>query len=91
MTSKKSNQSYGLPKPIIELTMEQDFQMKKLELRLSSGEVKYEDLATVFLAMQHQNFVLSNSITNLVDKWPKVHPTINEVPAMFGILLENKD
>jgi len=65
--------------------------MKKLELRLSSGEVKYEDLATVFLAMQHQNFVLSNSITNLVDKWPKVHPTINEVPAMFGILLENKD
>ena len=65
--------------------------MKKLELRLSSGEVKYEDLATVFLAMQHQNFVLSNSITNLVDKWPKVHPTINEVPAMFGILLENRD
>jgi len=71
--------------------MEQDFQMKKLELRLNSGEVQYEDLATVFLAMQHQNFVLSNSITNLVDKWPKVHPTINEVPAMFGILLENRD
>ena len=71
--------------------MEQDFQMKKLELRLSSGEVAYEDLATVFLAMQHQNFVLSNSITNLVDKWPKVHPTINEVPAMFGILLEKTD
>ena len=70
--------------------MEQDFQMKKLELRLNSGEVQYEDLATVFLAMQHQNFVLSNSITNLVDKWPKVHPTINEVPAMFGILLDNR-
>jgi len=71
--------------------MEQDFQMKKLELRLSSGEVKYEDLATVFLSMQHQNFVLANSITNLVQKWPKVPPTINEVPAMFGILLENKN
>ena len=70
--------------------MEQDFQMKKLELKLNSGEVQYEDLATVFLAMQHQNFVLSNSITNLVDKWPKVHPTINEVPAMFGILLDNR-
>ena len=65
--------------------------MKKLELRLKSGEVKYEDLATVFIAMQHQNFVLSNSITNLVHKWPKVPPIINEVPAMFGILLENKD
>jgi len=91
MTSKRSDQSYGLPAPITELTMEQEFSLKKLELRLQSGEVKYEDLATVFLAMQHQNFVLSNSITNLVEKWPKVPPTINEVPAMFGILLENKN
>ena len=71
--------------------MEQEFALKKLEVRLNSGEVKYEDLATVFLAMQHQNFVLANSITNLVEKWPKVQPTINEVPAMFGILLENKN
>ena len=71
--------------------MEQEFQLRKLELRLKNGEVKYEDLATVFLAMQHQNFVLANSITNLVEKWPKVPPIINEVPAMFGILLENKD
>jgi secreted PhoX family phosphatase len=71
--------------------MEQEFQLKKLELRLNSGEVQYEDLATIFIAMQHQNFVLSNSLTNLVEKWPKVPPTINEVPAMFGILLENKN
>ena len=33
----------------------------------------------------------SSQIKNLIDKWPKVHPTINEVPAMFGILLGNKD
>ncbi len=65
--------------------------MKKLELRLNSGEVKFEDLATVFVALQHQNYLLSNSITNLVEKWPKVPPIINEVPAMFGILLENKN
>jgi len=71
--------------------MEQEFQMKKLELRLNSGEVKYEDLVTVFLAMQHQNFVLANSITNLVDKWPQVPPITNEVLPMFGILLETKD
>ena len=71
--------------------MEQEFALKKLEVRLNSGEVRYEDLATVFLAMQHQNFVLANSITNLVEKWPKVPPIINEVPAMFGILLENKN
>jgi len=65
--------------------------MRLLEDRLNSGEVKFKDLATVFIAMQHQNFVLANSILNLVNKWPKVQPTINEVPAMFGILLENKN
>jgi hypothetical protein len=64
--------------------------MRKLELSLNSGNVKHEDFVTVFLAMQRQNFVMGNSIKNLINKWP-VHPTINEVPAMFGILLENKD
>ena len=91
MTSKRSDQSYGLPPPITELTVEQEFALKKLEVRLESGEVDYKDLVTVFLAMQHQNFILSNSITNLVQKWPKVHPTINEDLSMFGILLENKN
>jgi hypothetical protein len=91
MTSRPEHQSYGIPAPITELTVEQEFQMKKLELRIKSGEVKFEDLATVFMAIQHQNFVLSNSITNLVHKWPKVQPTINEELSMFGILLENKN
>ena len=71
--------------------MEQDLQMRLLEDRLNSGEVKREDIITVFLAMQRQNFVMGNSIKNLIKQWPPVHPTINEVPAMFGILLENKD
>jgi len=71
--------------------MEQDLQMRLIEDRLKSGEAKYEDVVTVFLALQRQNFVLTNSLLNLVEKWPKVQTTINEVPAMFGILLENKD
>ena len=91
MTSKRSDQYYGLPAPITELTMEQEFQMKKLELRLKSGEVKFEDLATVFVALQQQNYLLSNSITNLVEKWPKVPPIINEELSMFGILLETRN
>ena len=70
MTSKRSDQSYGLPAPITKLTVEQEFQLKKLELKLNNGEVNIEDLKTVFLAMQHQNFVLANSLTNLVEKWP---------------------
>ena len=91
MTSKTNDRYYGLPAPITELTMEQEFQMKKLELRLKSGEVKFEDLATVFIALQHQNYLLSNSITNLVEKWPKVPPIINEDLSMFGILLETRN
>ena len=71
--------------------MEQDLQMRLLEDRLNSGEVKTKDIITVFLAMQRQNFVMGNSIKNLIKQWPTVHPTINEAPAMFGILLENRD
>ena len=91
MTSKRSDQSYGLPAPITKLTVEQDLKMRLIEDRLKSGDVDYKDVVTLFLALQHQNFVLGNSLTNLVQKWPKVQPTINEVPAMFGILLENKN
>ena len=71
--------------------MEQDLKLRQISDRLNSGDVKYEDVVTVFLALQKQNFVLANSMINLVKQWPKVPPTINEVPAMFGILLETKD
>ena len=65
--------------------------MRLIEDRLNSGEVDYKDVVTVFLAMQRQNFVLANSLINLVEKWPKDQSTTNEVLPMFGILLENKD
>ena len=71
--------------------MEQDLKMRQLELTLDKPDIDIEAFKTLFLALQHQNFVMANSLTNLIDKWPKVQPTINEVPAMFGILLENKD
>jgi len=64
--------------------------MRLLEDRLNSGDVDTKDIITVFLALQKQNFVLANSMINLVQQWPKAPPIINEVPAMFGILLENK-
>jgi hypothetical protein len=48
------------------------------------------------LALQEQAFVLSNCIENLLKKWPKPptttdRRTTDEVPLMFGILLETKD
>ena len=71
--------------------MEQDLKLRQIEIALERDDVDIKDVATVFIALQRQNFVLCNSITNLIDKWPTVPPTINEVPAMFGISLGNKD
>jgi hypothetical protein len=72
--------------------MEQDLKLRVLSDRLQeSYHEKREDVITLMMALQHQNFVMGNSITNLIKQWPKDHPTINEVPAMFGILLETKD
>ncbi len=67
--------------------------MRLLEDRLNSDDVDRKDIITVFLALQKQNFVLANSITNLVQKWPTPTDlnTTNEVLPMFGILLETKD
>jgi len=70
--------------------MEQDLKMRQLELTLEKPDFDIEAFKTLFVALQHQNFVMANSLTNLIDKWPKVHPTINEVPAMFGILYDNR-
>ena len=93
MTSAKKNQSFGPPPPITKLTMEQDLKMRLLEDRLNSPDVDRKDIITVFLALQKQNFVLANSMINLVKQWPT--PTdlniTNEDLPMFGILLETKD
>ena len=91
MTSKDKNLNFGPPPPITKLTMEQDLKIRMIKDQLNKDDVRKEDIITVFLALQKQNFVLTNSLFNLIEQWPKVQPTINEVPAMFGILLETKD
>jgi len=70
--------------------------LRQLELLIEKPETKKEDIAIVMLALQEQAFVLSNCIKNLIKKWPKPPTTTdprttNEVPLMFGILLETKD
>jgi hypothetical protein len=77
--------------------VEQDLKLRLLRDKLNEGWYDHKkDIITLFLALQEQNFVLGNSLTNLVKKWPKppLNPdptTIKEVAAMFGILLETKD
>jgi hypothetical protein len=69
--------------------------MRQIEDALKNEESAKEDIITVFLALQKQNFVLSNSLTNLLKNWPKptqLDPTtIDEVLSKFGISSETKD
>ena len=61
--------------------------MRLLQDKLKEGYYEHkEDIITLLLALQKQNFVLSNSLTNLVSQWS----IIEEEAQMFGILLENR-
>ena len=76
------------------MTMEQQFKMKQIENALRSDEAKKEDIITIFLALQHQNFVLSNTVANLVKKWPTQIPqdrrTTDGEAFKFGTSSETK-
>jgi hypothetical protein len=65
---------------VLELTVEQSFKLRRLQDLLP--DAKKEDIITIFMALQHQNFVLSNTVSNLVKQWPmpKVPVTTNEEP-----------
>ena len=96
MTSNERNPSYGLPPPITELTVEQDLKLRNVYDALHKPETRKEDMITYLMALQKQNFVLGNSLTNLVEKWQERQIqmdliTTNEDLQMFGILLEHKD
>lgn len=56
--------------------MEQEFKMRRLDDMLPKADK--EDLITVFVALQRQNFVLSNTVSNLVKQWPT---TLNTTAA----------
>ena len=71
---KNENLSYGPPPPVTKLTAEQDFRIRQLEVMLPKNEVKKEDIITLLLALQKQNFCLANSLINVVESWPQ--PTV---------------
>ena len=71
MTSKNKNRSFGPPPPITKLTMEQDLKMRVIEDRLNlTYDENKEHIINLFLALQRQNFVMGNSLKNLIDHWP---------------------
>ena len=93
---KKWNPYSGIPAPITELTLEQDLKLRQIKDSIENHETSREDVNTVFLALQKQNFVLANSLTNLLEKWPKppmkLDPNITGVdPSSHGILFVVKN
>ena len=65
MIPRDKSQNFGrLPLP---LTVEQDFKMRVIEDNLRKNYDKKEDVITVFLALQRQNFALSNALKNLLE------------------------
>ena len=94
MISPIKNQDFGLPAPVLELTMEQQFKLKQIENALRDKDTKLEDVITIFMALQRQNFTLCNTVSNLVKKWPTQIPqvpvTTSEETLKFGTSSETK-
>ena len=89
MTSQPDNQSFGLPPmPVTELTMEQDFHIRRLEDLLPQADK--EDIITIFMALQRQNYALANTVKNLLAQWP-THITTDGEKWNLGTLFETKD
>ena len=88
---KTGNQYSGIPQPITALTLEQDLKLRQIKDAIEHPDTDRKDVNTVFLALQKQNFVLANSITNLINKWPKPPMiadlnTTDVAPSKSGIL-----
>ena len=69
--------------------MEQEFKLRQLDDLLGKADKK--DIITVFMALQRQNFCLSNTVSNLVKQWPTAPPTTPEGKLRFGISSEIND
>ena len=86
MTQKNRKSSYGLPAPITKLTVEQDLKMRILKDKLNENYDNHkEDIITLFLSLQKQNFVLCNSLTNLLEKWNTIEEDQSRSGILFGI------
>ena len=67
MIPTNNNQNSGRPNPLMKLTVEQDFKMRVIEDNLRKHYDKKEDVVTVFLALQRQNFALTNALKDLIE------------------------
>tara|TARA_B100000902_G_scaffold248794_1_gene235448 strand:- start:72 stop:284 length:213 start_codon:yes stop_codon:yes gene_type:complete len=68
------------------LTIEQDFKIRVLKDKLNENYDSHkEDIITLFLALQKQNFVLGNSLSNLLKKWTTIEEEASKSGTLFVI------
>ena len=52
----------------MKLTLEQEFKLKLVETKLRERyDTNKEDIITLFLALQKQNFILTNNLKNIIN------------------------
>ena len=91
MTQKNKKLSSGLPAPITKLTYEQDLRLRVLKDKLNENYDSHKkDIITLFLALQKQNFVLGNSLTNLLENWPDEQNILIDPSKGISFLLQHK-
>jgi hypothetical protein len=69
MTSSNRFHDSIPPLPLVNLTIEQEFKMRQIEDALSKTDIDVKDIITVFISLQHQNFVLANNLKQLLKQW----------------------
>ena len=67
MIPRNKHTNSGRPKKPLLLTVEQQFKMRVIEDNLRKHYDKKEDVVTVFLALQRQNFALTNALKDLIE------------------------
>ena len=86
MTQQNRKSSFGLPQPITELTIEQDLKKRILKDKLNENYDSHKEvIITLFLALQKQNFVLGNSLSNLLKKWTTIEEEASKSGTLFVI------
>ena len=68
MTQNNLDPSYGLPPmPVTEITLEQEFKLKRMEDLLK--KCPPTQMIELFLDLQKTNFILTNNISQLLAQW----------------------
>ena len=68
MIPENKNQDSGHLRPSMKLTLEQEFKLKLVEDKLREKyDTNKEDIITLFLALQKQNFILANNLKNIIN------------------------